>query len=198
MSRRETSLNTFLGAFLILALALYVAFYMGAAWLGIQGLEFAARHFLPRAVSPKAGSILAFFIFFAVTWLVAAVKHLRSQRWRSAFLRLAVIPAMLSIWFADARSLLGLGGAFGMFILLAILGGATASEATRFDFYAYASLVCAVVAVNTGLLGWGWLARIVSDCALAGVLAWLALEVRQRLTGRENVATQPPFSAPRA
>lgn len=60
------------------------------------------------------------------------------------------------------------------------------SAPTRFQFFAATSVISAVIAVNTGLLGSGLMARIVSTCIFAGFSLWVVIEARRDSNGTED------------
>jgi hypothetical protein len=198
MSRREATVDTFLGALLVLLFGLYFVLCVAAAWLGFEALVLVARYLRPQTVITKDGLILVLFLYFAASFLVSGIKQLRAHRWRNAFLSLAIFPAMLSIWLADAHSRLGHSNSFGILAILPIVAVSTKPLATRFDFFAGAATACAVVAINAGLLGSGSLASIVTICVLVGAFVWFAKGLRQNWSDPKNSAPPSPLSPTRA
>jgi hypothetical protein len=187
MSRREIVVNTLLGLLLISVPALL--FMLGIATL--RGAGLVITHFWPQLAHSQNKALLG---FFALSELMSAAAHSRKRRWRNAFLSFAALPLFLSVWFAGAHSSLGLNGdwwiaglAFAFFI-------PPDSIPTRFQFFAAASTISAVVAVNTGMLGSGLTARIVSDCVIAGFFMWSVTYARELLSGLENAGPQAPLS----
>jgi hypothetical protein len=57
-----------------------------------------------------------------------------------------------------------------------------------------ASTVGAVIAINTGLLGSGSLARIIADCVLAGLVVWFVIDLRQSRNGLQTPGPQDRVS----
>jgi hypothetical protein len=86
---------------------------------------------------------------------------------------------LLSVWFADVHSPLGLHGSWWIFVLLPIGVIPDRADRTQFQFLAGAAIICAVIAINTGLLGSGLLAQIVADVVLAGSFAWVIANARE-------------------
>jgi hypothetical protein len=172
MSRREIVVNTLLGLLLISIPALL--FLLGIAVL--RGADQVVTSVWPQLAHSQDAVLLGFMALGALT---VAIRHSRKRRWHNAFLSFAALPMFLSIWFAGAHSSFGLNGDWLIASLLFAFFVPPDSAPTRFQFFVAASAISAVVAVNTGLLGSGFLARIVADCALAGYLAWFVWNARK-------------------
>jgi hypothetical protein len=172
MSRHDIIVNTLLGLLLVAAPALL--FFLAFAVLKGAGLVIAS--FWPQVAHSQDVALLG---FMALGALASAIRHSRKRRWHNAFLSFAALPMFLSIWFAGAHSSFGLNGDWLIAGLLFAFFIPPDSAPTRFQFFVAASAISAVVAVNTGLLGSGFLARIVADCALAGYLAWFVWNARK-------------------
>jgi hypothetical protein len=186
MSRREIVVNTLLG--LLLVSALPVFFLVGLAVL--KGASLVIASFWPQVAHPQNA---AFVGFVALAALTSSVRHFRKRRWRNAFLTFAALPMILSFWFAGAHSSLGLGGDFWIAGVLFVFIPPD-SAPTRFQFFAAATVISAVVAVNTGLLGFGLMSRIVSDCLLAGFYIWCVNEFRRNWNDTKDPVPQAPLS----
>jgi len=178
MSRREIVVNTLLGLLLILIWTL--PFLLAIAVL--KGACLVITRFWPHLAHFQNAEYLG--ITLAV--LISAVRHSRKRHWRIAFLSFAAFPMILSVWFAGAHSSLGFYGNYQFVIVLAALFMPLDSVPTRLQFFAAASAICAVVAVNTGLLGSGLMARIVSACLLAGFSLWIVIEARRDSNSTED------------
>ncbi len=177
MNRREIAVNVLIGSVLVLTFACLVAAAFGAVGLAAYATNMAVKHFLPGIARP--GDIV-FYGFFALLLLISGIADLRKRRWRNAFLSFAAVAMILSIFFARPESRFGLSGSLAIFVILPMLAIPADSGPTRPHFLGAASIVFFVVAINTGLLGSGALARIVANCVLVGVFLWLAIDVRRR------------------
>jgi hypothetical protein len=191
MSRRDIVVNTLLGLLLVSVFAL--PFFLGIAILPVvlKGAGLAIASFWPKLAHPQNAAIL---VLIALCALTPAVVHSRKRRWRNAFLSFAALPMILSIWFADAHSSFGLNGDYWIVILLVAFSSPPDSAPTRFHFFAAACAISAVVAVNTGLLGYGLIARIVSDCVFAGLFIWFVVDARRNWNGTKDPGPQAPLS----
>jgi hypothetical protein len=179
MSRREIVVNTLLGLLLISALGL--PFLL--AFAALKGADLVITSFWPQLAHSQDAVFLG---FMALGVLASAIMHSRKRHWRSGFLSFAALPMILSIWFAGAHSSFGLNGVYQFVIILAALFMPLDSAPTRFQFFAAASAISAVIAVNTGLLGSGVMARIVSFCLLSGFFLWFVIEARRNSSSTEN------------
>jgi hypothetical protein len=193
MSRREIVVNTLLGGFLLMAAALMFSAFVAVGWLVILVLKRVAEYVSPGVALPRD---LLLFAGFGTVSLIGGVRSLRHRQWSGAFLSFAAIPAMLSIWFSTIPSVLG-RETFGIFCLYPILALPSDLIPTRSQFLAGAAEVCAVVAVNTGLLGSGSIARMVATCALVGVFLWFVSNVRNNWEAK-NPGPQTPLFPTRA
>jgi hypothetical protein len=190
MSRRDIVINTVLG-FLIVAIFLFpfLLFAVVAEYI-LRALNLSVGYLFPGTANLKV-VILAVFLIVS---LVSAVGQVWKRRWRNAFLSFAMLPLFASVCLADAHSLLGLRGPFWIFGLLPIFAIPEASGPTRSQFLLVASTICAVIAINTGLLGSGLVARIIAGCVLVGLALWFIIDVRQRDAGPTNPGPQAPLS----
>jgi hypothetical protein len=184
MSRREIVVNTLLGLLLISVPALL--FLLGIA--ALKGAGLVITHFWPQLAHSQDKAFLG---FFALCLLPAAIRYSRKRLWRNAFLCFAALPMILSIWFGGAQSSLGLNGNFWVAGILLVSFIPPDSSPPRFQFFAVASAISAVVAVNTGLLGSGIMARIVSACLLAGLSLWIVIEARRDSNSTEDRGLSP-------
>jgi disulfide bond formation protein DsbB len=187
MSRRDMVVNTLLGLLLISALGLPLL--LGFAVL--KGASLVITSFWPQLAHHQDALLLGFMALGALT---AAIQQSRKRRWRSALLSFAALPMILSICFAGAHSSFGLNGAFWIAGFFPVFFLPPDSAPTRFQFFAAAAAISAVVAVNTGLLGSGLIARIVSDCVLAGLFIWSAMWARELSSGPKDPGPQAPLS----
>jgi hypothetical protein len=187
MSRREIVVNTLLGLLLISVWAL--PFLL--AFAVIKGAGLLITHFWPQLAHSQDAVFLG---FMASGVLACAIRRSHERRWRSAFLSFAAFSMILSFWFADPRSLFSFNGENWIAIIFVTFFILPDSAPTRFHFFAAASAITAVIAVNTGLLGSGLIARIVSDCVFAGLFIWWLTYARELLNGPENADPQAPLS----
>jgi len=191
MSRRETVVNTLLGIFLVAVFLLpFLLFFVVAGYV-LQALDHGARYLLPGVV--HYSSSLIFLSLLCLLSLVYGVTHLRRRRWQSAFLSFAILPMIVSVWFADVHSPLG-RDALWMWPAFLIVAIPTDSRLTRFEFIVGASTVAAAVSANTGLLGSGSLARTIADCVLVGLFTWFVIDVRQRWSSPKTPGPEAPPS----
>jgi hypothetical protein len=186
MSRREIVVNTLLGLLLVSVAAL--PFLLGIAVL--KGADRLITSFWPQLADSRNAALLGFMTLAALT---SAVAHSRKRRWRNAFLCFAALPMIPSIWFAYPHSSFGLNGDFWIASFFLILSIPPDSAPTRFRFFATASAISAVIAVNTGLLGSGLIPRIVSDSVLAGLFIWFVIEARRNSNGTTDQSPQTPL-----
>lgn len=194
MSRREIAINTLIGSVLILIFACPFAAAFAAIVFASRAINTAVKHFWPGMAHP--GDI-AFYGFFALLLLISGIGDLRKRRWRNAFLSFAAVAMIVSVFFARPDSRFGLGGSLAIFVILPMLAIPADSGPTRPHFLGAASIVFFVVAINSGLLGSGTLARTVANCVLVGVFLWFAIDVRRRWSVI-NSDQQAPISPTRA
>ena|SRR5256885_12798827 len=187
---RETALDVLLGTILLLVFAAGFGACVLLIGLSVHSADVVFKHFSPAL--PRSAWVLGLLVILS---LVSGVRQLfRKDRRRSIFLSFAVVPAFLSIMFANSRSDLGIGGSYWMLALLPLLSMPGDSSPTRFRFFATASVICAIVAINAGLMGFGLLARIVTDCFLLGFAVSIALAVRQNWSTTKSSGPQAPRS----
>jgi hypothetical protein len=191
MGRRDILVNTLLGFFLVFVFALLFLLAVAALGVVLKNAGLLIARFWPQLAHSQEAVFLG---LIALAELKSAIGHLRKRHWRNAFLSFAAVPMILSIWLAAAHSSFGLDGSYWIAILFLIFSIPVESVATRFHFFAAASGICAVIATNTGLLGSGLLARIVSDCVLAGVFLWFASAIRHNRYDPKNPGPQTPPS----
>jgi hypothetical protein len=175
MSRRDVVVNTLLGLFLVAVFLLPFLLFVVVAEYVLHALNQTIQHFFPGTDDPRiliVGVIL-------LSSLVSGVMHARKKQWRNVFLSFAMIPVVASMWFADPHSPFGLQANFwllGLFPMFAIQEG---SDLTRSHFFLAASVICAAIAFNAGLLESGPLSRIVAACVLDGALLWYIITLRR-------------------
>jgi hypothetical protein len=187
MSRRDMVVNTLLGLLLVSALPVFFLVGLGV----LKGASLVIASFWPQLAHPQDALLLGFMALGALT---AAIQQSRKRRWRSAFLSFAALPMILSIWFAGPHSSFGFNGEYWFAIVFVTFFIPPDSDPTRFQFFAAASAISAVMAVNTGLLGSALMARMVSDCLLAGFFIWFAMWARELSSGPKDPGPQAPLS----
>jgi hypothetical protein len=187
MSRRDIVVNTLLGVLLVSVAALPFLLAM----VVIKGAGLVITSFWPQLAHPQNAALLGIMAFAVLT---PAVVHSRKRRWRNAFLSFAALLMILSIWFADPRSSFAFKGEYWIASFFLIFSIPRDSTPTRFHFFAAASAISAVIAVNTGLLGSGLIVRIISDCVFAGFFIWFAMYARELSSGPKNPGPQAPLS----
>jgi hypothetical protein len=191
MSRaHDTAVDSLLGCILVAVFLLPFLLYVVVAGYVLHALNLGVQYFFPGMANP----VLMIVGFFFVLSLVSAVRHAWKRRWQSAFLSFAMLAVIASMLLADTHSPLGLRAPFWMFGLFPMFAIPEGSGPTRSQFFLAASTICAVIAINTGLLGWGPVARIMTDCILAGLVIWFVIDVRQRSSGTKNPGPKAPLS----
>jgi len=192
MSRRDIVVDTLIGI-LLLAVALFlVLFFIAALGLALWTVEHLAKRCFPGVVLPYSITLL---VVYGVSSLAYSVGHLRHQRWRNAFLSLAAIPVIVSIWFADPHSPFGRDGF--VLIWLALMGLCTPDKSPlpQTEFFLGAPIAGVVVAVNSGFVGTGALADAASNCAVLAAVVLLVLQGRRRQTAGESHHAPSPTAA---
>jgi hypothetical protein len=128
--------------------------------------------------------------------LISGIGHLRKRLWRNAFLSVAAVALALSVCLARTNAAFAPGGTFGMFVFLAILTGIPNNTSlSRSRFLAVSSMVGALVAANTGLLGSGPVARIVGDFGLVAIFIWFLFDLRQSWGNSNSSHPQAPLTS---
>jgi len=194
MSRRDIIVNTLCGILLVAVFLLPFLLFVVAAEYVLQALNQTIQHFFPGTDDPR---ILIVGVILLVS-LASGVTQARKKQWRNVFLSLAMIPVVASMWFADPHSPFGLQANFwllGLFPMFAIQEG---SDLTRSHFFLAASVICAAIAFNAGLLGSGSLSRIVAACVLDGGALWFIITVRRHGNNPEDPGETVPISPTRA
>jgi len=190
MSLRGAIVNTLLGILLVAVFLLPFLLYVLLAGYALHALELGVEYFSPGA---DKSLFLVVGVFLGLS-LVSTVQSARKRHWQSAFLSFAMLPVLASMWLADPHSPFGLHANFWIFGLLPIFAISEGPGRTRSRFFLTASAICAVIVVNTGLLGSGSLAQITADCVLAGLIIWLAVDARQRWGDQRDTGSKDPLS----
>jgi hypothetical protein len=176
MSRREIVVNVLLGCLLLAVFAL--PFFLAVLALGyiLPGANLALSYVLPGIAHPAD---ITFYGLLVLSLIVVCVQRLGKRHWQEAFLCLAIVPVILSRPFAPAHSMFGREGGM-VFLYVAVLLPAK-YRLTRSGFLLRAAAGGTVMAVNTGLLGPGFLASIASDSVLLVLAVWFVVQARQNL-----------------
>ena len=184
---RETPVNVLLGLFLLFVFA--VPFLLGIFAIGfaVQYLDLAFRKFVPALARPWD---VVFYGILCLWSLISGVGHLRKWRWRNAFLSLAIVPMIISIWLAGRR-LPFRDNAFFAWPWFLVVFASTDSLLTRLEFTLGGILIGASVGVSTGLLGSGTVAQVVADCIFLGAITLLSIHLRRL----QRKATDPEAPA---
>jgi hypothetical protein len=193
-SRRDVVVNTLVGVLLVAVFLFPFLLFVVVAEYVLQALNLTIEHFFPGTVDPRV-LIVGVSLLFS---LVSGVTQARKKRWRNVFLSFAMIPVIASMWLADPHSPFGLQANFWAFGLLPMYAIGEGSDLTRSHFFLAASAICAAIAINTGLLGSGLVARIIAGCVLVGLALWFITDVRQCDTGPTNPGPKVPLSPTRA
>jgi hypothetical protein len=182
---RDTVVNTLLGLFLLtVALFIFLAF-VAALGLAIWTVEHLAEHFFPGSTFPSSAAVL---VIYSISSLAYGLSHLRGRRWRNAFLCLAAVPVIVSIWFADPHSPFGRDGFVSIWLTLMVLLTPEESLVPRFELFLSATIVSAVVVVNSGFAGSDVLAHVISNCTLVAAVILLIVQTRRNQIARDRRA----------
>jgi len=169
--------DTLLGIVLLSA----AAFPFVIALLGFYLVDQSIRHFWPEAVHHQQAT---WMLFLSSCSLIGCVSYLRKRMWALAFLSIAAIPMILSAFLPTAQRPLRFEDIL-ILCLIPVVSVPFDSASRRLHFLAGASIIGVVIAVNTGVVGSGSFARIVSDCILAAGLIWFVIDMRQ-ISARRN------------
>ncbi len=177
MSCRDVVVNTLLGTILLFVLFAYFA-AIGLIFLfGFVGIGWIVRRVFAGMTLPAGFSSLVIFALIVV-W--SSIEHARKGRWRNVFLAFASVPLLGFAWF-DLPSSIGGFGYAGLWVLPAVrwfpvfivFGTSGDANLDRLRFYLATGVAAASVAVNSGLLGNGALARMVANFLLVAAAAWM-------------------------
>jgi hypothetical protein len=178
MSRRDVVVNTLLGTILLSILFAYFA-AIGLMFLfGFVGLDWIVRRVFAGMTLPAGFSFLVIWALIAV-W--SSIGHARKGHWRNVFLVFVSVPLLGFAWFALLPSSIGGYGHAGLwglptlrwFPVFIVFGTSGDANLDRLRFFLAAAVAAASVAVNSGLLGNGALARTVASCILVAAAAWM-------------------------
>jgi hypothetical protein len=177
MNRREIAVNVLLGFLLLLIFAFLFAAGIGAIGFSLTAMHLAAKHFFPELTR---SSDVGFYAFLGLAALISGIAHLRNGLCRNAFLSVSAFAMTLFLCSAGANAAFAPDGTFGMFAFVAILSGIpTDRSLSRSRFLSTSSMIAVLIAVSSGLLGSGPLARIVGDVALVAVFIRFLFDLRQ-------------------
>jgi hypothetical protein len=179
MSRRDVVVNTSIGFFLLAVAFLVLLAYVAALWLAIWTIKDLAGRFFPGVTVPFP---VALFTVLGISSLASGVGHLRGRRWRNAFVSLALIPMGVSIWFANPHLPFGLDGFPYVWLTVIAFFPGEKLFLQRSEFILSASILIAVMAVNSGIFGFGVFTHYLLVCTLLAAIVLLAIKVRRRQT----------------
>jgi len=188
---RDIVVNILLGVLLVSVFLLPFFLFVVVAGYVLQALSLRVEHLFPRM---PGSQVMLVGIFLAV-FLFSAVRDVWKRRWLRAFLSLAILPMIASVWLAGVHSPLGLRTPFWVLTLFPVFAIPEGSTPTRSQFFLAASIICAVIAINTGLLGSGAMARIAADCLMAGAFLWFVIDAS---SSAKNPGPKAPLSPTRA
>jgi len=189
VSRRDVVVNTLIGFFLLAIAFLVLLAYVAALWITIWTIKVLAKRFFPGVIVPFP---VAMFIVLGITSLAAGVGHLRSRRWRNAFVSLALIPVGTSIWFADPRSPYGPDGFAYLWLTLLALFPVEKFLLPRSEFFLSASILMIVMAVNSGILGFGAFTHYLSVCTVLTAVVFFVIKARRRQAAVDHDTSPMP------
>jgi hypothetical protein len=176
---RDTAVNVLLACVLVAAFLLPFLLYLVAADYILWGLDQGVKHFLPKFAHPE----VIFVGVLLLASLVQAVRHMWKRRRLRAFLWFAILPAIGSAVLADVHAPFSLHGPLWLFGLFPIYFIPETAEPTRTQFFLASAAISAVVAINAGMLGSGYRARIVAFCIVAGLFIRFVILVRRTSGG---------------
>jgi len=165
---RETAINVLLGAFLIFALA--VPFF--GLFAALYALDAAVRHYWPG--SAYAGNnILYALIVLGI--LYGSIRQVRKKLWPNAFLYAAAAATMGISFLASQKgypfsSEMPLASFLSCYIFIFL---PRSGPIFRAQFIATASFISASFALNSGLLGKGFLATLVEVALFVVIGGWV-------------------------
>jgi len=189
---RGTVLNVFLGLVLILVFAVLFAAGLGAIAFAFYVIDLAAKRFLPGL---PHSSDLEFYSLLSLVWLISGIMNLRKRLWRSAFLSLATIPAIVSVWLANPHSPAGRDSFWSIWIVAILLATAQKSSVPRSEFFLGAAIVSVILALNTGLLGFGVFAHAAWSCTVVAAIALFVIPLRRIQSSNESKHPATPSAA---
>jgi hypothetical protein len=188
MNRRDLAINTLLGLLLVLIFAVPLALGIVALGFVSNAVDLTVKHFLPGFLRH---SDLAFNGLWSVCFLVLGFVDLHRRRWLNGFLCFAAVPMILSFAFGTTGVAFGDGSFLTLCWYLVIMTPGRPER--RSAFMACAFGVTATFAINTGMLGSGTVARIMSYCVILTVVALLGIQMRHNFWLRDSGGT-PSFT----
>jgi hypothetical protein len=187
MHSRETAVNLLLGVVLVLIFAVLVGAVVATFGIVLYATDLVVKHVFPGL----ARSWNAEFYGVPCLWsLIAGIGHLRKLRLRNTFLSLAIIPMIVSVWFASPNSPLR-DNAFFMWPWFMVLLIPADSLLTKLEFTLGGFVVTTTFAVNAGLLGSGTFARVATDCVFVAVFALVVVYFRREQRKRRGLVAAP-------
>jgi hypothetical protein len=165
MPKRETALNIFLGAIVILR---WIAPVVGFL-LVLYGVGIALEHYWPAKFHDASYAVTLIFVFTTTCYTSA-----RNRRWLTAFLSLLAIALPLSSWGHGTRHADSPGFMAETFLIVFFF--ATARRSLRaWECVLLAALIASGVALNLGLLGAGTVLRVIAEALPFGTLIWMVV-----------------------
>jgi len=192
MSRRDIVVNTLLGLLLLTAALLLFLVFLAVFGLAFWALGQLAERLVPGMVLPYS---LALLVIYGIWSLIYGAGHLRREHWRNAFLCLAMIPVIVSIWLANPHSPFGRDGFLPIWLVLMVLFTPGRSLVPRSEFFLNALIASAVVVVNSGLVGSNLVVHALSNCTLLAAVVSMVIQVRRSQAGSENQHSASPSVA---
>jgi hypothetical protein len=173
MSRRDTALNIFLGAVVILR---WSAPYLAIAVI-LYGIGIAIGPFLPAVSKDNAYGLMLAFIF-AVNCYTSA----RSREWLNALISLLAVALPLVSWWRGV-SFFDSPGSITATALMLFLVASPRRSRHAWEWILLVALVISGVALSTGLIGSGAVSRLVNQGSiLAAAARFVVLRRRGELT----------------
>jgi hypothetical protein len=199
MSRRDVAVNTLLGTILLLVLLVYFAAIALIFLFGFLGFDWVVRLAVHGLKVPTV------LVAFGVLMLWYCIRDVRKRHWRNAFLFFVSAPLAVFAWFTSIPPSSGGNGYAGLYVLpvlsmfpvFIVMSTAGNANLDRLRFFLAAAVAVASMAVNSGLLGNGALARMIANFLLVAAAAWMIDGVWKgwRTTPPDQPLALPPAGA---
>ncbi|MGO8794966.1 MAG: hypothetical protein ACLQLC_09100 [Candidatus Sulfotelmatobacter sp.] len=196
MRDRETIVNVLLGILLISVFFVPLLLILLIGGFVLQACDHGLQHLWPGLVHSQ----LPFFGLISVSALICGIRELRRGRWQQGFLFLVALPTIASMYFADVHVgfSLRVDWAFPVLVVILPFWLLEKSIPIRFQFFAEAAIMSAVIVINTGLLGSGITARLAAEGVILATLVLIILSLRGFPSSLRESGTQISSSSAHA
>jgi hypothetical protein len=179
MSKRETALNIFLGAIVILR---WSAPYLALVAI-LYGIGIAIGHFFPAVSQDNAYGLMLAFIF-AVNCYTSA----RDRQWLNALISLSAVALPLASWWRGV-SFFDSPGSMTANSLVLFLGLSPRRSRHAWEWMLPVALLISGVALSAGLIGSGAVSRLLTEGSILAAAGWMILLWRRgELTPTSNTS----------